>query len=736
MSKVPRIAIVFTLILAIVAGGLLSAGCGKKQAALQQPTIELYQYLKGSTADFDDATINQAADAGGEAGFKFGIAKTIYPTVWATNEEAVANQLFPPPYFRGDGVTTKYDMLSSGDQQTVDGTIFATKLSQAEQDVVTNAILGFFNLYDQEIAAAKALEQNTAYGILAYQVSAAAAAAWKTDATAWMTALNAYAAANYGGKTYAQLTYIERKTVEGIVFANGAGTINPEYAFWRAMVKTSFRNGNASARWPDKRDALTASMYPGKSYSQLDCVQKPTVDGAVWASCNTTEQKAVTNPGDPANPGQIEGLWNLATEQVNGVTSDNMNVYVYALSQVPDAYLVSGNVTVAIGNWLTAVNGTAAGTSENTSFYAELLYGQAQWKGALAYQYFGTDNYSALSTESRAVVDQADSGMMSLSVAQRSAAMALTSNVLYQTLYGSVSSTAAEGWKKDVGAGGDYDVGTGINRELAFYKWLAYESFRAGTAATFYPTQVAAKVTALYPGKTYATLTSCEQLAVNAAVWAALGTGEQDYVQGSTGALVGMWNLVQAEMTDAVAMDQTYLSMTLRNAAGDETVVINWKKDVDGGMLVKAAFYRWLAKEALLGLKGLGTLIRLGTAEFQFKVTNPNKYEISIDSAQFTWQVNSTAVSATGDKVYAAKVVTPDKVWVPAKSELLLKVVAPIKELDMITWAVMSGETSTAATQLANDVWSQYQAGTQTWIITIGVKASSEKETQDYTYNL
>lgn len=720
MSKVPRIAIVFTLILAIVAGGLLSAGCGKKQAALQQPTIELYQYLKGSTVDFDDATINQAADAGGEAGFKFGTAKTIYPTVWATNEEAVANQLFPPPYFRGDGVTTKYAMLSSGDQQTVDGTIFATMLSQAEQDVVTNAILGFFNLYDQEVAAAKPLEQNTAYGILAYQVSPDAASAWKTDATAWMAALNAYAAANYGGKTYAQLTYIQRATVDAIVFNNGAGTINPEYAFWRAMVKTSFRNGNASAAYPDVRDAKVTALYPGKTYAGLDCVQRPTVDATVWASLTAAQQAIVNN--------QVAGLFNLATEQVNGVTSDNMNVYVYALSQVPDAYLVSGNVTVAIGNWLTAVNGTAAGTSENTSFYAELLYGQAQWKGALAYQYFGTDNYSALSTESRAVVDQADSGMMSLSVAQRSAAMPLSSNIIYQTLYYSVSSTAAAGWATDVGAG--------MDRELAFYKWLAYESFRAGTAATFYPTQVAAKVTALYPSKTYATLTSCEQLAVNAAVWAALGVGEQSYVE--TSALPGMWGLVQAEMTDAVAMDQTTLAMTLRNAPiiGTETMVINWKKDVDGGMLVKTAFYRWLAKETLLGLKGLGTLIRLGTAEFEFKVTNPNKYEISIDSAQFTWQVNSTAVSATGDKVYAAKVVTPDKVWVPAKSELLLKVVAPIKELDMITWAVMSGKTSTEATQSANDVWSQYQAGTQTWIIAIGTTVSHGTASLTPTYNL
>ena len=96
----------------------------------------------------------------------------------------------------------------------------------------------------------------------------------------------------------------------------------------------------------------------------------------------------------------------------------------------------------------------------------------------------------------------------------------------------------------------------------------------------------------------------------------------------------GLWGKVQAEMTDAIAMDQTSLirgPTGLKAATGTETSVINWKKDVDGGMSVKTAYYRWLAKESLLALKGLGTLIRLGTAEFLIKVANPNKYTISID---------------------------------------------------------------------------------------------------------
>ena len=720
MSKALRTTIAFTLVAAIVAGGLLSSGCGgSKKAALVLPTVELFQYSRGATVDFDEATINQAATA--EANVKYGTAKAIYHSVWAANQEAVANQLFPPPYWKGDGVTTQYVMLASGDQTTVDATIFATKLTQAEQDIVTNAVAGLFSLYDEELAAAKPLEQNTAYTILYYSVSADAANAWKTDATAWMAALNARAAADYAGKTFAQLTYAQRETVKAAVFNNGAGTISPEYSFWRAMVQTSFRNGNASARWPDKRDAAVPA---GKTYATLCSTEKAAVDYAVWASCNATEQAAVDT--------QINGLWNLATEQVNGVTSDNMNVYVYALSQVPDAYLVSGNATVAIGNWLTDVGGTVPGTSENTSFYDELLYGEPQWKGALAYQYFGTDNYSALSAASKAVVDEAEAGMMSLSVAQRSASMALDQNVIYQTLKYRVGSTpAADGWAADVGAG--------MNRELALYKWMAYESFRAGTMATYYPTQVAAKMTELYPDDTSASLTSCEKLVLNAAVFAAL----DPYEQGFGGSLVsGLWNLVQAEMTDAIAMDETSLvrgPTGLKAATGSETSVINWKKDIDtGGLSVSASYYRWLAKESLLALKGLGTLIRLSEAEFLFKVSNPNKYPIILSDVQYSFYINSTAVSTEAVKADTAKFVAADDVWVPAESDLLLKIVAPVKQMNIITWMVMAGQPTASAQKLAADVWSQYKDGTPTWIIDIEMKVTNDEgeDLQVETYNL
>ena len=709
MNRITRGWITVVLCL-VVAAGLVLTGCGKKEAALQQPGLELTNYVKGSTVDFNDATLNTMSDSGGEGGFKYGLMKTIYPTLWGSNKDTVAQALFPAPYWRGDGVHTYYSYLTAADQTAVDGTILATKLSAAEQQIVLNAIEGFFGLYADEVSAAKALNQNTAYGILAYKVSAAAAAAWETDATAWMAALNARAAANYSGKTYAQLTYIERMTVNGIVFANGAGTINPEYSFWRAMVETSFRNGNASARWPDKRDALTGSMYAGKTYAQLDCVQKPTVDYAVWASCNVTEQAAVNT--------QISGLYNLATEQVNGVTSDNQNIYYYTLLSLPDYLTTDNSAATAAADWLTAVNGTTPGTTENTTFYAELLYGQAQWKGALAYQYFGTDNYSALSTESKAVVDQADSGMMSLSVAQRSAAMPLTSNVIYQTLKYRVGSTpAADGWAADAGAG--------IDRKLALYKWMAYESFRNGTAATFYPTQVADRLAALYPGKTAATLTSCETMALNSAVWAALGTGEQAY---GTTAVSGIWGKAQAEMTDAEAINQTTLSMALRGALLWETPATNFKAAVESGTFLRQAFYRWLAMEKVKEMASSALLIQESVGEFYVTITNPNKYEISIDQLKLVFK--TTAGTSTIDGARQSL----GGIWIPAEETVELKVLAPTKSYDLVSWLAMAGTDTTTARSMAAEVWSKIQNGTITWTLEYDVDVSHGNDIQSYSY--
>jgi hypothetical protein len=296
--------------------------------------------------------------------------------------------------------------------------------------------------------------------------------------------------------------------------------------------------------------------------------------------------------------------------------------------------------------------------------------------------------------------------------------MALTANILYQTLYYSVSSTAADGWATDVGAG--------IDRKLAFYKWLAYESFRNGTTATFYPTQVAANVPA---GKTYATLTSCEQIDVNEAVWAALGAGEQAY---GTGAVSGMWGLVQAEMTDAVAVDQTTLSMTLRSGTGTETSASNFKAGVGSGMLLRQAFYRWLAKESVKEMASAATLIQQSVGEFYIKVTNPNDYDISIDKVNLFFRV--AAVGSANEQVDAARQVV-ENVLIPANDEVVLKVLASTKTMDVIIWLVTDGKATTASA-LATEVWTKIQADTATWTVYAEATYSHDSDIQYQLYTL
>jgi hypothetical protein len=593
--------------------GTAFAACSKGQAELQMPTIELSQYLKGTTSDFDDATLNAMAEPGGQAGYEYGIMKAIYPTLFNANKDAVAAAVFGSPYKFGDGVSpTTYAQLTAADQMTVDGTIFATKLSAAEQDTVTNAVIGFFNRQNADTSAAISMEQNMAYGILAGSVSADAANEWKTDATAWMAALNAKAAADYSGTTYAQLTLAQKAAVTAAMTI-----IDPETAFYQAMVKDSFRNGTASSMNPTLADSITAAQYPGKTYATLNpMLERPVVDAMVWAQLDATGQAAV----DAA----VAGLFALA------------------MSQPADA-----------------------------------------------------------------------------------------SNVLYTTLSANVGPTAAVGWLADVTAG--------KNMEWMFYKWMVFESFRNGTAASFYPTQVANNVTAaqaagLIAATTYAACNAYEKAIVNGMVWAGLGAGEQGYVLGA--ALPGLFGLVQAEMTDAVSLNQTICYLILQSNV-DATSAEGWEKDVTAGVDPSQAFYRWLAKEGVLAMAAADPLIQLGVEEFDFKVTNPNDYDISLDSLDMDFHVTAS----TGDNVDAAKQAMTNSIWVPAKEgdnegQIILQVFVPAKTYNMITWLVSSGTTSDKATALAEDVWGQIQAGTATWYVTVKATISSKTETETQTYTL
>lgn len=718
MNRITRGWITVVLCL-VLAAGLVLTGCGKKEKALQQPELEFSTYVKGSTVDFDDATLNTMADGGGEAGFKYGLMKAVYPTLWASWTDNVAQTLFGVPYWRGDGLHTYYSYLTSADQTTVDGYIFATKLSAAEQQIVVNAIEGLFNRQTVDTSAAKAFEQNTAYGILyATDNTGTLSNAWKTDATAWMVALNAKAAADYSGKTYAQLSLAQKAAVTGAMTI-----VDPELAFYRAMVQMSFRNGTASAVYPDKRDQMATAMY-SKAYSALNpMLEKPRVDGAVWAQLTAAEQTIVNN--------QIAGLFNLAATQVTGAVGLTSNVYYGIL-------LASAGGQTAADAWKSMVEPTTPGTgAEATAFYTILgagdpVVGQASFKEGLTQQYYGAAaTYAGLTTASKAVIDQADAGTAGLSSVQRLPAgtLTLSQNVLYSTLTTSVSSTAAAGWAADV-TNGKNAISKANLMEWAFYKWMAYESFRNGTAASFYPTQVDAKVTAAktagyITASTYAACNAYEKAVVSGMVWGALGTGEQGYVQ--TRALPGMFGLIQAEMTDAVTLDQSICYLTL--AATTATSATNFKANVESGMFLRQAFYRWLAKEKVKEMASSALLIQESVGEFYIKITNPNKYEISVDQLKLYFK--TTAGTSTIDGARQSL----GGIWIPAEETVELKVLASTKSYDLVSWMAMAGVDTTTARSMAAEVWGKIQNGTIVWTCQADVQVSHGNDIENYTFS-
>ena len=388
MGKLVRITSLAVLILVIVAGATFAA-CSKGQAKLELPTVELYQYLKGTTGDLNDATLNQVAEGGGEPGYKFGNMKYIYPTVFAANKDTVAAALFGSPYKFGDGVsTTTYAQLTAGDQLAVDGTIFATKLSAAEQDVVTNALAGFFNRQEVDLSNAKALTATSFYLTLYGKVSQAAADGWKAD-------IEAKAGLLYAGKAYAALTAAEKQVV--IAVADPVGLFYKGLAGNAVYGEIGFRNGVAAATYPTLAEAKAQLIY-SKAYKNLDPVtEAPNVDGAVYAAL------ASYYPDDAARATARGGTaWYL--KSLGYVTSDNYSALNYVEKDRVDQAL--------------SASFTSGGAKERDYI-----------------DFFATP------------------GAMLLFVAEMSDAVPLNQTICYLTLRGNVNATSAEGWKKDVTAG-------------------------------------------------------------------------------------------------------------------------------------------------------------------------------------------------------------------------------------------------------------------------------------------
>ena len=202
---------------------------------------------------------------------------------------------------------------------------------------------------------------------------------------------------------------------------------------------------------------------------------------------------------------------------------------------------------------------------------------------------------------------------------------------------------------------------------------------------------------------------------------------ERDYIDFAAlpGAVLG-W---VAELTPEVPMTQNTAYVTLDSNV-DTTSAIGWMEDVIDGVSPKQAFYRWLAKEGVSEMSGAGTMIQVSVQEFYFKLENPNEYDVSLDSLSLDFQVKAS----TGEEVDVSRQALNDKIWVPRRTEVILRILAPVKTIDVISWAVMGGENSVSAQASASDVWGKIQDGQAEWTIVAQATVANKSETQTETY--
>jgi hypothetical protein len=161
------------------------------------------------------------------------------------------------------------------------------------------------------------------------------------------------------------------------------------------------------------------------------------------------------------------------------------------------------------------------------------------------------------------------------------------------------------------------------------------------------------------------------------------------------------------------------------------TAANHWVTDVEGGVHPKQAFYRWLSKEQVSQSASMAPSIQQSDGEFYIRVTNPNNYEISIDTLTLAFRVEA----GTANELVDAAKQTLQNVWIPANEEVEIKVSATTNTVDVISWLAVAGKDVTTSRSLAADVFKQIQDGTVTWSISAQAVVSHDDEikNQDYT---
>jgi hypothetical protein len=202
---------------------------------------------------------------------------------------------------------------------------------------------------------------------------------------------------------------------------------------------------------------------------------------------------------------------------------------------------------------------------------------------------------------------------------------------------------------------------------------------------------------------------------------------ERDYIDFAAvpGAVLG-WG---AELAPAVPMNQNLAYLTIESGV-DTTSAIGWMKDVTAGVSPSQAFYRWLAKEQMSEMSAIGSMVQVSVQEFYFKVTNSNGYDVSLDSLSLDFQVKAS----TGESIGVARQASGDKIWIPAKTAVIIRILAPVKTLDVISLEVLGGKDSGTAQMLASDVWSKIQTGQAEWDVVVETAVSNSSGTQTETY--
>jgi hypothetical protein len=424
MTRIFRVAVFLMLSLAVV-GGLALTGCSNGQAELKMPDVTLAAYSKGTSVDFNDATLNQISEGGGEAGYKFGLAATLYPTYRysTTARNFLAKTIFGSPYKIGDATSeTTYAQLTAGDKLAVDGAIFATALTAQEQAAVTTVIAGFFDRVDTDKAAAKLPAETSAYAILKSGAGQAAADAWMADIVAGK---------NYADRFFVQLVkqYVTAypAAFQPFWLALGYSSVptapsNAEIELVAGIAgKTSFVSGTAGTMYPTQREAQAQAMYT-KAYKNLSTLEAPYADAAVYA--------------------------NLPSVFGTGAAADAMRAAIRSA--------VAAGMKLA--GYITTDNYTAANEMEKA------IVDQALFATALPGPSLERD-YIEFAAVPGAILGWG---------AEMRPAVPMQQNIGYLTLKSKVTATAANAWVKDVEAG--------THPRQAFYRWLSKETVSQSAA--------------------------------------------------------------------------------------------------------------------------------------------------------------------------------------------------------------------------------------------------------------